>query len=179
MQQPPLLPDSVVSRVQMVARRNGLSIVFIAGLAALLKAAGHDTRGAIACLLATGAGLMEMHGGTLLQRHDPRGVGWMIRGELCLLFVILGYCTLQLLNPNFTEMQLALQAALKLDWFKAQWAEIQRLGITEDEYLRMVHVTSQVVLALVSVGYQGGMALYYSLKRKRVELALAEEEPEV
>jgi hypothetical protein len=171
---PPLLPEQVLVRVYSLARRNGWSIVLIAGISALLQAAGRDTLGAITGLLAAGAGAMEVHGAGLLGHGQRRGTGWLIRAELLLLVIVIGYCILRLLHPNYDEMRLAFHATLDVPGMREKWKEAQRLGITEDQYLGLVHHLTFVVLAFATLAYQGGMALYYARRRRAVDLALSQ-----
>jgi hypothetical protein len=165
----------VLARVLSLARRNGWSIILVAGLAALLQAAGRDTVGAITGLLAAGAGAMEVHGAGLLRHGDRRGTGWMIQAELFLLVVLIVYCCLRLAHPNYEEMRVAFHATLEIPGMREKWAEARRLGFTEDEYLGLLHRLTFIALGFATLAYQGGMAVYYARRRKAVDLALTGE----
>jgi hypothetical protein len=175
MQQPPLLPEVVLHRVIVIARRNGLSVVLIASVLALLDAAqGHTVR-AVAGALAAGAGIMEMHGAGLLRDGHKRGMPWLVRAELLLLAIIWIFCAIRLLNPDLTEVRAAFHASLALPLMKQRWDELQQLGITEEAYLNAVYQLTYIMLALASLIYQGAMALYYLRRHAAVEAALAAE----
>src|SRR5205809_2218494 len=105
MQQPPLLPEHVLARVQATAWRNGLSIVLVASIGAVLEASHGLALSAIAGVFAAGAGAMEMHGAGLLRHGSKRGIGWAIRGELLLLAVLWIFCGIRLGWPDLTELR--------------------------------------------------------------------------
>ena len=174
MPQPPLLPEETLARVHRLAWRNGLSIVIVATLAALLQAASKDPAAAFAGVLAAGAGALELHGATLLGRGDRRGVNWLIRSELILLVVILAYCGMRLLQPNFAELGAAFCASFEFPGMREKWAELEGLGITERQYLTIINSLTYSILAVASLIYQGGMALYYSRRQRALDAALAD-----
>lgn len=169
---PPLLPEEVLNRVLRTARTNGLSIVLVAATAAILEAVRHDTFGAVIGLLAAGAGAMELHGASLLRWGAARGVDWLVRAELLLLTVLLGYCAFRLSVVDLAEVRAAFQSALQFDGMREKWAEAQQLGLTEDEYLHAVYRLTYLVLAIATLLYQGGMTLYYLRRRRSVARAL-------
>jgi hypothetical protein len=76
MQQPPLLPEHVLARVTTVAHRNGLSVLLIASIAAVLEASRGSVFTAVVGVLAAGAGAMEVHGASLLRHGSKRGVSF-------------------------------------------------------------------------------------------------------
>src|SRR4051812_34081115 len=104
MQQPPLLPERVLARVRSIAHKNGLSVVLIASIAAVLEASRGLALTAIAGLFAAGAGAMEMHGAGLLRHGHKQGMIWLIRAELLLLAVIWIYCGVRLAQPDLSEL---------------------------------------------------------------------------
>ena len=172
---PPLLPEEVLDRTQTLARRNGWSIVLVAGLAALSSAAQHDVINAVLALLAAGCGAMEIHGAGLLRLGEPRGTGWMIRGELLLLVVIVIYCSVRLLHPNLDELRAAFQLSLKVPGGEERWREIQQLGFTEEEWVLLLNKMVAITFAFVSFFYQGGMAICYAKRKRAIDLALGAE----
>lgn len=172
---PPLLPDQVLVRVQSLARRNGWSIVLIAGLAALMSAAQRDLINAPLALLAAGCGAMEVHGAGMLRHGDRHGVAWLISGEMFLLLVILVYCGLKLLHPNLEEMRAALHASLNFPGMKERWKEIEAAGFSEETYILLMNRLVAIALAFASLFYQGGMALYYARRKNAIDLALGGE----
>jgi hypothetical protein len=126
-------------------------------------------------VLAAGAGAMEVHGASLLRHGVKRGLSWAIRAELLLLAIIWIFCGYQLAHPDLAEMREAFQASLQIPLVAKRWAELQQLGITEDQYLSVTHQLTNIGVAFVTLLYQGGMVIYYSRRQKAVELALPEE----
>jgi hypothetical protein len=169
---PPLLPDEVLARVIRLSRTNGLSVVLVAGIAAILEAMQRDLFGAVIGLLAAGAGAMEVHGASLLRWGETRGMNWLIRAELLLLVVLLGYCAIRLTIVDLTEMRAAFQSALEFGGMREKWAEAQRLGLTEDESLHAVYRLTYLILSIATLLYQGGMTIYYLRRRRSVARAL-------
>ena len=176
MQQPPLLPEAALHRVIVIARRNGLSVVLIASIAALLEAAQGHAATAVAAVLAAGTGAMEMHGATLLRHGVKRGMSWLVRAELLLLAVIWVYCAVRLLHPDLTQVRAEFHASLELPLMRQRWEEAKQLGLTEETYLNAVYQLTYVALALVTLIYQGGMTLYYLRRYATVEAALESEQ---
>lgn len=174
MQQPPLLAEEVLARVLRMAWRNGWSVVIIASIAAVLQASLGQVLVAAAAVLAAGAGAMEVHGGSVLREGDRRGMDWLIRGELLLLGIIWLYCAVRMLNPDLIEVRAAFHASLEFPGMRERWAEAQRLGLTEEQYLKAVYHLTYLVLAFVSLIYQGGMVIYYARRRAAVNAALGE-----
>jgi hypothetical protein len=76
MKTPPLPPKPVdpVRRVTRIALFDGWSVVIVAGLGGLLAAAMGDFTGAVIGVMVAGAGLMELHGVTLLRRSEASGL---------------------------------------------------------------------------------------------------------
>src|SRR5436190_6507202 len=165
MQQPPLLPETVLARVQSIARLNGLSVVLIASIGAVLEASRGLALTAMVGVLAAGAGAMEMHGATLLRHGSKRGMAWAIRAELLLLAVIWIYCGYRLGWPDLAELRETFRASLQIPMMQKQWAQAQELGLTEDQYLNAVYQLTYIALAFAALLYQGGMAIYYSRRK--------------
>jgi hypothetical protein len=161
--------------VQSLARLNGLSVVLIASIGAVLEASRGLVLTAVIGVLAAGAGAMEMHGATLLRHGFKRGLAWAIRGELLLLAVIWILCGIRLGWPDLTELREAFHASLQIPMVQKQWAEAQQLGLTEDQYLNLMYQLMYIAVAFATLLYQGGMVIYYSRRQKSVELALPEE----
>jgi len=165
MQQPPLLPEETFSRVCRVARFDGLSVLAVAGFFALLSAVAGEVVGAIIGLLAAGAGAIELHGRTLLHHGEKRGMSWLVGSQLLLLAVLLGYCALQLLRARLPALPAETDALIQMD--------ADQLGMTKQEFLRLFNRMLYGGFAILTLVYQGGMALYYLRRRGPVERALA------
>jgi hypothetical protein len=170
MQQPPLLPEAALARVLRVSRANGMSVVLVAGFFALLAAMAGDVAGAIGGLVVAGAGAMEVHGNTLLRHHDARGMKWLITSQVVCLMGILAYCGVRLAMPLIPPIPA---------WARPMVAaQAEPLGLTPEQFMIQSYPSSILLVALVSLCYQGGMALYYLLRRRAVLKAVNENEAE-
>lgn len=154
-------------RVLRLAKFDGLGVLLLGGVFALMAAGGQDVPFAVVGLLAAGAGAIELHGASLLRDGDERGMNWLLASQPFLLVVIWGYCGLRLTHFEVPPLpdgmgELATVSA-------AQW------GMTVDEYFQTLNLITVVVLATLALGYQGGMTLYYWRRRGPVAQALAAE----
>jgi len=166
MPQPPLLPEETLIRVLRVARVDGAGALVLGGIFALLAAAGGERAFAVIGLLASGAGAVELHGVSLLRRGDPGGMNWLIGSQPLLLAVILGYCALRLWVVELPPVPEDFQGVFA--------ASAQQWDMSLADYQRALNQITIAVLALVAVGFQGGMLWYYVRRRTPVSLALAE-----
>ncbi len=169
MRAPPLLPEETFARVVRMANFDGSSVLLLGGFFALLTALNGEKPFAIVGLLAAGAGAVELHGVSLLRAGDRRGMPWIIASQPLLLVVILGYCGLRFTHFELPDMPDSLRAMTAIS--------AENLALSVDDYLRRINQLTLVVLALVAVVYQGGMALYYLRRREPVERALADDPP--
>lgn len=167
MKAPPLLPEETLHRVLRVARLDGISVLVIAGVFALISALASDAVGAVVGLLVAGAGAVELHGATLLEHSEPRGMKWLVSSQLFLLATVIGYCALRLLHPAIEPLRAAVTDDMK--------TQLEAAGWTQDEFLRVIYNTTYFAVAVVTTFYQGGMALYYFRRREAVARALVAE----
>ena len=164
MKPPPFLPEEMLARVLRVARLDGMSVLVIAGLFALISALAGDHLGAVVGLLVAGAGAVELHGSTLLHHGESRGMQWLVGSQLFLLVTIVGYCALRLLHPAYEPLRAAMTDEMKTSLEMAGW--------TPDEFIRFVYNVTYAAVAIVTSAYQGGMALFYCRRRAAVAQAL-------
>ena len=167
MKAPPLLPEETLLRVLRIARLDGLSVLVIAGLFALISALAGDGIGAVVGLLVAGAGAVELHGATLIEHSEPRGMNWLVGSQLFLLATIIGYCALRLVHPALGPLMAAVTDDMKTSLDTAGW--------TPEKFVGFVYNTTYYAVAIVTFFYQGGMALYYLRRREAVARALAPE----
>jgi hypothetical protein len=167
-------------RVIKIARFDGLSVLILSGLCTLgaiaLGAWGSIGTG----LLITAAGWSEWHGAKLLQRGRARGIGWLVRSQLYLLSIILLYVIGKMTSFDLDPENVRLHIQQMNPLFA------QFTGRTIQEYLEDVGLTVQDVprlartffyaafgtVALVTLIYQGGLALYYRRRTEAVYAAL-------
>lgn len=153
-----------------VARTNGLSIVVLSGAFAVLSALSGYFIGAMAGLFVAGAGAIEVHGQTLLAHRDPRGMKWLLISEPLVWLGIVMYCAARLIHVDIPPLPDALKSVVAL--------QAQQLGMTIDDYVLTVYKTGNILTAVVSTFYQGGVTVYYLCRRKTVLRALDSEASE-
>lgn len=166
MTRPPLLPQETLVRVLRIARFDGLSVLVVAGVFALLAARVHDISGAAVGLLIAGAGAVELHGAGLLKAGRVRGMRWLVGSQVYLLCTVLVYVALRLTHVDLEPLRLLLNAQ--------QRGAIEQAGMTEDQFLRTIYFTTYVVFGALTLIYQGSMSFYYHHRRAAVGAALAE-----
>lgn len=170
---PPILPAESLRRVVRIARFDGMSVLVVAGGFALLSAASRDVSGALIGVIIAGAGAMELHGAGLL-RAGQNGMRWLVSSQLFLMGTILIYAGFRILRPDVAWM---------LPYVTGEAAEpilqaAQQQGLTVEQLLVGAMSMFYVLVALVTLLYQGGMTIYYLRRRKVVELALQDPEPQ-
>ena len=170
MKAPPPLPEETLRRVHRVARFDGMSVVAVAGIFALLSAARHDVSGAVVGVIVAGAGAVELHGASLLTHGQPGGIRWLAGSQLYLLISILGYVAWRLGHPDPMMLD-AMHAALNAE----QRQLLHDSGVSEAEFVNLAIRLVYFGVALATVVYQGGMLIYYMRRRGAVEKALGSE----
>lgn len=172
--QPPLLPDETLSRVYRLARRDGTLVLAIAGFFALLSAAAGDHIGVTVGLLVAGAGAIELHGSHLLRLGETRAMRWLIGSQFFLMAAVIAYCAVRLATYDPRFINQALTPELRQSFAQAGYTG----GALNELVERVYHLTYGAV-ALVTLLYQGGMALHYARRRESVALAIADAEREL
>lgn len=167
MQQPPLLPEETLARVLRLAHLDGMGVLVLGGVFALMAAGTHEVPFAVVGLLAAGAGAVEMHGASLLRASDERGMNWLIASQPLLLLIIWCYCGLRLTHFEMPPLPESMAELATVS--AAQW------NLTTEEYFRVLNTITVAVLAVVALFYQGGMTVYYWRRREPVARALADE----
>jgi hypothetical protein len=170
---PPILPMEIMRRVVRVARFDGMCVLVIAGGFALLSAYFRDVAGATIGLLIAAAGAIELHGVSLLRVGSPRGMTWLVSSQLYLLAVILAYAGFRIVKPDIDWM---------MPYVTGEAAEplqqaAQEMGLTVNQFLVESMRKFYVLVAALTLVYQGGMMVYYLRRRPGVEAALLEEHP--
>jgi len=178
MEKPPPLPTEVLARVLRVAAIDGFTLVFIAGGFGVVSALCSDWLGAVVGGLAAAAGLVELRGRRRLRSGDANGMSELVRSQFFLLTIILFYVIYQLLRFDPQTLLASIDSAL---------ASVQRssgmevtslatsLDLTQQQFLvlarRLVGVT-YIVVGVVSLLCQGGLAFYYHRRKQTVAKAL-------
>lgn len=155
-----------------VARFDGLSVLLVAGGCALVSAGAGNVQGALIGVTVALAGALELHGVSLLQHGDARGIDWLVGSQIFLLVTLLGYCGWQLTHVELEPLRVAFHSSLRMPLMQQLWAANQELGMTEDTFLRQMNTMTYACLAVATLIYQTGMAVYYLRRREPVTRAL-------
>lgn len=166
MKAPPLLPEEIFQRVLRIARFDGWSVVLVASVGAVLAAASGDTVGAGVGVLVAGAGMVELHGVTLLRHSDARGMVWLINSQCLIMLSIFAYCALRLAHPQLEPLRAGVTEDMR--------QQLETIGWTVDQFLELVFRVVYFGLSLASFIYQGAMAIYYFRRRQAVTTALTD-----
>jgi hypothetical protein len=164
----PTPEEKTYRRVLLVARLDGWSILIVAALGSLLALVLGDLVGVLVGLLVVGAGAMELRGQGMLRRRDAGGMRWLVRSQLFLLSVILAYCASRLGSFDSESAM----GNLTPDMAGA----LQESGIEQADIVPLVRTMFFALyggVALTTLLYQGGMALYYRSRTARITTFLA------
>jgi len=160
---PPLLPDETLARVLNRARLNGTWVMVMGSTFGLIGAAGGEVPSALAWLLVAGTGAMALHGATLLNEGESRGLNWLVGGQLFCMAFILALCAWQLTHVDLTPLRAAVTADIR--------ASLKETGLTEEEFLLLSYRLTYGIAALIAILYPGTMALYYHRRRAAIDSA--------
>lgn len=152
-------------RVLRLARLDGLGLLVLGAVFAVMAAAAQEGPFAAIGLLAAGAGAIELHGVSLLREGEPRGMDWLIASQPFLLLVIWCYGCLRLVSFELPPVPEGMGELAAVG--AAQW------GLSVEAYFERVNTLTVAVLSLVALAYQGGMTIYYVKRRRPVLQALA------
>jgi hypothetical protein len=174
----PRSPEDVLRRVIRLSRLNGWSVALFAGVCTLVSLALVDPIGISVCLLVALGGALEVRGQRMLTRRDADGMRWLVRSQFVVLGVIWTYAATRLASfdagylqeqviPNARELLSAL--GMNFDLVLGQ-AGLDSNTVVP--FVRLMFVTLYGSLMLVTLIYQGGLALYYRHRTAAVEEAL-------
>ncbi len=161
-------PKETLHRVMRTARLNGWSIAIFAGLCALVSLATGDLVGGIIGLIVTAGGLVEIRGLRKLEQHDADGgMTFLIRAQ----WIVLGSIWAYALGKLFSfDPQMAMG-----NMTPDMRTMIGQVGLSPADITHLVSLTFYAIYAtvlIVTLIYQGGLALYYSRRRAAVHEAL-------
>jgi hypothetical protein len=169
---PPLLPMEKLARVTRLARLDGMSILVVAGGFALISASAKDITGALVGLLVAGGGALELHGVGLLRARRVDGMRWLVSAQLFLMAVILTYVSYRLAHP---DVDFFLKIANDGPTAQVLQEAAEENGKTVKQVLMDLYNEGYTAVAVLTIIYQGGMAVYYLKRRAAVESALSEQ----
>ena len=164
----PTPQEKILKRVFFISAMDGWSVVVLAVLGSLASLLLGDLSGVFIGFLVLAAGIMELRGRRRLRRRDASGMQLMIRAQIFLLGVILVYCVARL--GSFDAETAMGNLTPDMD------ASLRELGMTRAQvlaYTRTMFYAVYSVVAVVSLLFQGGLALYYRRCTGAVGEALA------
>ena len=162
---PPPLPSEILARVLHVATLDGRLLMIVAGTLAILHAAAYQATGAIIGCLVAGAGALELHGTGMLRLGDARGMNWLVRSQLVLLAIMLIYASVKLLTPAELIMK-------EIHFTDELTQTLEQTGLSKLQFARLFQLVAYPTIGLVTLLYQGAMAIYYHRRRAAVSTAL-------
>ena len=160
-------PTAVHARVLRLSKINGWSVAIISGLGALVSLLFGDLFGCAIGALVLWGGITEIKGNHKLRRKDIDGMRLLVWAQLMVLGVIWVYAASSLgsfdaefaLSNQTPEMQQILTDA------GVDTAELTTL-------IRLIFYVFYGVVMVVTLIYQGGLALYYRRRTPFVQEAL-------
>ncbi len=123
-------------------------------------------------------GVMEIMGYRRLRQRDPDGMGLLVKSQLVVLAAVWAWAVPSLVSfdPGYLQDQVIpdvrqtmADAGVNMD------AVLGQVGLSVKQIVPLVHlffVVLYVSIMLVTLVYQGGMAIYYHRRRDAVETAL-------
>lgn len=167
---PPPLPADTLRRVIKVAQVNGMVFVFpVALLCSLFALLMGDLVSVFFGLLVAAAGWSEWHGAKLLQRGEARGINWLVRSQLYLMTLILVYALERMGNYDPEYVRSLIGPEMNQIF--------QESGLNIQDILPLVRIAFYLLygtLAVTTLVYQGGLALFYRRRAGAVRAALEE-----
>jgi hypothetical protein len=149
---------------------HGMTVLGLAGSFALLSAGARDVTGAVVGLLVAGAGALEYHGASLLHARLD-GSRWLVASQLYLMGIVLAYVAYRIGRPDVAWM---------LPYMVGDAAEpikeaARQQGMSVEQMLAAAMDAFYLLVAALTVVYQGSMAIYYLRRRRPIAEALAED----
>ncbi|AHF90604.1 hypothetical protein OPIT5_10730 [Opitutaceae bacterium TAV5] len=171
------MPDSLsekkLGRVLVVSALDGWSIALFAGACTLLSLAFAEWVGVLVGTLVTAGGVIELLGNRRLKRGDAGGATALVAAQLIILGTIQVYAAVNLALFDEARImgQLTAEAGVS--------ALLDQAGITTGDIrplLRPAFFAFYLTVMLVTLFFQGGLALWYRNRRPAVRQALADRE---
>ena len=165
---PELTPqEKTLKRILLISLIDGWSILAFAAIGTLIALFLGDYSGVAVGGLIAIAGGMEIRGRKQLKRRNPDGMKLLVRAQMFFLAVILVYCASRLGSFDGESAMGNLTPDLE--------AALKESGLAKADILPLLRTMFFVLYAGVALGtviFQGGLALYYRSKIAHVTTAL-------
>ena len=172
MQSPPILPAHSLRRVLAISRVDGWSVIGVAGLSALLSVWQGSHALAAAGLVVALAGALELHGRHLLLQRQPQGIGRLIGAQIFLLLIIWIYAWYRWQYFEAAALWAELPGFMQAHVTNSLLAAGLDPEFHRQLLLKLTNQLTCIVLALVSLVYQGGLAFWYGRQSSCIRQAL-------
>ena len=175
----PTPAEKALARVLKISGFDAWSLVIVAVLSVLLTLALGNLSGTAIGLLVLAGGVIEFRGRRRLRRRDPDGMRLLVRSQMLVLAVILVYCATRLgsFDGGYLKDQVVPELRQNLLLFGVNLDEsLRAMELSVDEIVPLVRTVFFIVygtVMVVSLIYQGGLAMYYRRKTDLVTEALA------
>ena len=145
-----------LTRAAKIAHTNGSGYVVFGGLTIFIALFGPDFVALLLGAAVTAVGLVERRAGTRLKNADPAAPRRLAINELCLLGAITVYAVLKLtlMRPDNEEIYRTVGDALP--------------GIDVKSATESMVTAFYGLMIAIAVGYQGGLAIYFSRRQAAV-----------
>jgi len=169
-----------VLRAARTARASAITTLAIAFLGLLFLALSPDLAGLLVVCAVGVIGAVEYVGYLRLRRTEPSAAVLLGRNQLAFLGVIVLYCVVQMVLFSPEEYK---KAALSEETRSVLGGMPELSGIDRDidrtieQFAPLVTYGFYSLIIVLSIGFQGGMALYYFTRRKRIEAFLRSAPP--
>ncbi len=163
----PMPPEKALKRILRISLLNGWCVIVFAALGSLITLAMGDFSGLVVGFLIGAAGWMEIRGHKLLKQRQPDGMRLLVRSQILLLAVVMVYCASRL--GSFDEGTVMGNLTPDLETL------LKENGIAKGDILSLVRTAFFAAyggFAVLTLFYQGGMALYYRSKIALITEAL-------
>jgi len=149
--------QNTLFKIKRTSKWNGITILVVAILSLILSFLDYHFTGILISLFVAFSGWMEIQGSRQVDENLPLAGKWLTGSQIWLLTVVWTYTIIQWItfNPE-TVLEMVSPSLIH---------QLNVLGITGEnvlqELLTKVVVSTYMAVLLVTLLYQGGLALFY------------------
>lgn len=165
-------PVRKLNRVIVIARADSTAVIFCSGASLVLSAMQANWVFALFSVLAIVAGVMERHGARLLDDGNATGLPWLPGAQGVLFTVVIGYVAWRWKHFDPGQYWAEIPAAAQEKILEQMRAAGLDPDVERDPLLRVMNGLMCFTLGVVTLLYQGGLALWYRLQQRYVTAAL-------
>lgn len=162
-------PAEILRRILRISGVNGWSVTIAAGLGTLFSLVFTDLIAIITGAVVAFGGITELQGRMALLRGEARGMRQLCLAQLIVLMMLWVYAITQLLTFDAAALLAKLPTDILTMAHDAGWDESALASV-----FRLANLLTYGVLMLVTLIYQGGLAIYYRHRSPLVAAMLSE-----